>query len=184
MHQGTNYRYASWQPINTGKATIGTKPPYYGNIAVAAMVSPGDKHGGAHANVSIHNIPLPRIFEAAYATYANGTLARIAVINMFEYNYTTTNSSAPGPRPSSRYSFSVPGAVNGTARAVKLQRLMANGSDAISGVTFDGYSYNYELDEGRPVRLWNVTRGETVRINTDGLVSVDVPDSSAAILSF
>src|SRR3982075_1414196 len=32
MHQGTDYRYASWQPVQTNKTTIGTKPPYYGNI--------------------------------------------------------------------------------------------------------------------------------------------------------
>ena len=176
MHQGTNYRYASWQPVNTSKVTMGTKPPYYGNIAVAAMVSPGNQTG---ANVSILNIPLPSIFEAAYAAYVNGALARILVINMVEYNY-TTNTSTPNPRPSSNYSFSVSD-VNGIG--IKVQRLMANGSNAISGVTFDGYSYNYELDNGKPVLLKNVTRGETARI-TNGVITVGVPDSSVAILNF
>ncbi|MCJ1471762.1 hypothetical protein MMC13_000402 [Lambiella insularis] len=174
MHMGTDYRYASWQPITTNKTTIGTKPPYYGNIAVAAMMGKLTA-----ANVSISNIPMPSIYDAAYAAYVNDKLARIAVINMREYNY-TTNASASMARPSSSYSFSVG---PGCGSRVAVQRLMANGSDAISGITFDGYSYNYELDQGRPVLLQNVTRGEILGI-WGGVVAVDVPDSSAAILHF
>ena len=155
---------------------MGTKPPYYGNIAVATMVSPGNQ---TSVNVSVSNIALPNIFESAYGTYVKGALTRIAVINMVEYNY-TTNISTSSPRPSSNYSFSIPG-VN--RKEVSVQRLMANGSNTVSGVTFDGYSYNYELDNGKPVLLKNVTRGETLRV-MDGIVTVDVPDSSAAILNF
>lgn len=170
MHQGTDYRYSSWQPLTTNKTVIGTKPPYYGNIAVASMLRDLTK-----SEVSIANIPLPRIFESAYAAYADENLARIAVINMVEYNYTESI-----PRPSANYSFQVPSGCVG----VNVQRLMANGSDAISGITFDGYSYNYELQNGMPVLLSNVTRGETLGINHEGAVMVNVPDSSAAILNF
>jgi hypothetical protein len=60
MHQGTDYRYASWQPIQTDKTTIGTKPPYYGNIFVAAMIR-GD------SDVQVVNLPLTKDTEAAYA---------------------------------------------------------------------------------------------------------------------
>ena len=42
-------------------------------------------------------------------------------------------------------------------------------------------SFNYELDNGRPVKLDNVTVGETVQV-ADGAVSVVVPDSSAVVL--
>lgn len=38
MHMGTNYRYASWQPVTTDLAAVGTKAPYYGNVAVAAFL--------------------------------------------------------------------------------------------------------------------------------------------------
>lgn len=99
MHQGTDYRYASWQPIPTNKTTIGTKPPYYGNIAVAAML--GDLTKG---NVRIANLAL----ESAYV---DERLARIAVINMRAYNYTVNGTSAvlnPVARPSKVYSFEVP----------------------------------------------------------------------------
>ncbi|KAL1998863.1 hypothetical protein VTN02DRAFT_5464 [Thermoascus thermophilus] len=45
---------------------------------------------------------------------------------------------------------------------LSVQRLLANGRHAITGITRDGWSYNYELDGGKPVRLDNVTVGETV----------------------
>ena len=61
---------------------------------------------------------------------------------------------------------------------------MANGSDAITGVTFDGYSYNYDLEEGKPVVLHNVTRGQTVAVGGDGMMRLSVPRRSAAIVSF
>jgi len=38
LHMGTNYRYASWQHVSTNRMTIGTKPPYYDNIAVASFI--------------------------------------------------------------------------------------------------------------------------------------------------
>jgi len=62
-----------------------------------------------------------------------------------------------------------------------VRRLLANGSDALSGVTWDGWSYNYELNHGQPVRLDNITVGEEIVV-IDGVVSLDVPDSSAAVL--
>ena len=173
MHQGTDYRYASWQPIETNKTTIGTKPPYYGNIAVAAML--GDL---IQSIVSVLNLPLRSPMESAYATYTNGIMQRIAVINMVEYNYTTTNRTA---RPTANYNFQVPTTCGETAT---VRRLMANGSDAITGITFDGYSYNYELKNGMPVRLANSTRGEYIKVSKKGIVTVGVPYSSAAILEF
>ena len=59
---------------------------------------------------------------------------------------------------------------------------MANGSDAITGITFDGWSYNYELQEGRPVRLGNVTVGERVVVEEGGVVTVKVADASGVVL--
>ena len=180
MHQGTNYRYASWQPIETNITTIGTKPPYYGNIVVAAML------GNLVRNeVNIVNLPLPNAEESAYAAYVDGKLARLAVVNLREYNYTVAGllngPVNPVPRPSQNYTFSVPESCKGQWIGVK--RLYANGSDAISGITWDGWSYNYELERGRPVRLNNVTVGEKVLVKGE-TVSVGVLDSSAAILEF
>ena len=177
MHQGTNYRYQAWQPIETSKTSKGTKAPYYGNIAVAAFM--GDITTQAP---SIANLPLPDEQESAYAAYIDGKLDRVIVVNMMEYNATAGNKYINHyPRPIERYEFQLPTAYHGEA---EVQRLMANGSDAITGVTFDAYSYNYELNEGMPVLLHNVTRGEKVLVSKDGKMSIDVPRSSAAIVRF
>jgi hypothetical protein len=131
--------------------------------------------------VRIANLPLESELESAYAAYVNEKLARIAVINMRAYNYTVNGTSSvlnPVKRPSQDYSFQVLEECE-----VEVKRLYANGSDAISGITWDGWSYNWELDHGKPVRLHNVTVGETVRAE-DGLVKVTVQDSTAVILNF
>ncbi|KAK4938874.1 hypothetical protein LTR10_020781 [Elasticomyces elasticus] len=176
MHQGTNYRYASWQPIQTINETLGTKAPYYGNIMVAAFL--GDL---TTSNVSIADIELGRTYQNAYAAYVDGRLARIAIVQMNEWN--TTNGTA-GTRPSESFTFQVPPTASGAnIKGVSVQRLIANGSDAITGITFDGLSYNYELEQGKPVMLNNVTRGEVLQVAQNGVVSVDVPWSSAAILN-
>lgn len=176
MHQGVDYRYESWQPVQTNVTTKGTKAPYYGNIAVASML--GDL---THNSVQIANIPLSSELESAYAAYVDGTLERIAVVNMREYNYTVNGTSSvinPDSRPTQSYTFQVPEGVS----VVDVQRLAANGSDAITGITWDGWSYNWELDNGKPVRLHNVTTGEQVKVQ-QGIVVLDVDDSSAAIIN-
>jgi hypothetical protein len=60
---------------------------------------------------------------------------------------------------------------------------MANGSDAITGVTWNGISYNYDLDLGKPVRLSNGTSDEDVVVGKDGMFSVGLPFSSAAMIT-
>src|SRR5436305_15004677 len=102
---------------------------------------------------------------------------------MRQYNYTVNGTSSvinPVPRPSLSYEFQVPQGLNAK---VKIQQLWANGSDAITGITFDGYSYNCELNHGKPVRLRNVTVGEAAEVK-NGIVGVTVPDSFAVILNF
>lgn len=175
MHQGTDYRYQSWQPIQTSNTSVGTKAPYYGNIAVATFL------GDITSNPpSIVDLPLPREEESAYAAYINGKLDRVIIINMMEYNATAGDKYIDSyPRPKEKYEFQIPKVYQGKA---DVQWLMANGSDAITGVTFDGYSYNYDLDKGKPVLLHNVTRGETVSVSSDGKFSIEVPKSSAAII--
>ncbi|KAH6692587.1 beta-glucuronidase [Plectosphaerella plurivora] len=185
MHMGTDYRYASWQPITTAKTVTGTKPPYYGNIAVAAFLSPqvGPSVSG-NSTVSAVHIPLAGRRAAAYAAYVSSHLARLIVINLEAYNSTVNgtgevnNPDAPD-RPQFTYAFQLPGMHTGGAF---IQRLSANGSDAISGITWDGWSYNRELDGGKPVRLRNVTVGERVPINK-GVVKVKVAASEAVMIS-
>ncbi|OAA45029.1 glycoside hydrolase family 79 protein [Metarhizium rileyi] len=186
MHQGTNYRYQAWQPITTNLDTIGTKAPYYASVAVAHMSRRANQ-----VPVSISNIPLSSDAESAYAAHFSprggvGQLARLMVVNMHGYNTTVEGAGLqPLPNPPKRtvrkYRFLVQGVREGVSAVV--HRLMANGSDAITGITYDGWSYNHDLDEGKPVRLRNMTVGEEVLVK-GGHVEVHVADSSVAILSF
>ncbi|KAK3905880.1 hypothetical protein C8A05DRAFT_41265 [Staphylotrichum tortipilum] len=159
MHLGTNYRYAPWQPLTTPLSPIGTKAPYYGSITLASALGRGP--------ATVVEIPLNStanstglLPESAYAVYTHSgaRLARLVVINMRGYNTTVGGAGlVPLPSPPAR------GAVEkGTERGgeIAIHRLLANGSDAITGITFDGWSYNWELAEGMPVRLGNVTVGE------------------------
>lgn len=158
----------------------GTKAPYYGNIAAAAAL--GNLTRGA---VTVASMPLQSDMEAAYAIYERGHLRRVLAINMRGYNTTKDGAGIeplpqPEPRISRPYSFLVAGLRDHVN--VGVQRLMANGSDAITGITFDGWSYNYELDNGKPVKLQNVTTGEVLQVRK-GVVTVQVPDSSAVLLN-
>lgn len=144
--------------------------------------------------MSVAHIPLGNTTttESAYAAYvaATGALARVAILNMNGHNTTDGGTglglaapNATAARASRTYTLDVSAAALADGARVAVRRLCANGSDAISGISWDGWSYNYELDAGRPVRLANVTAGEAVRVS-GGLVVVSVPDSSAAMLDF
>lgn len=185
FHMGTNYRYQSWQPIETEKTEIGTKPPYYGNVAAAAFVGAA---GTRVAPVQLQGDDVSAETDVAYAAFTgdeDSALARILVLNLRAYNYTLNGTGGPDlnptPRPVRTYRFTNLDLGAGTEGTVR--RLHANGSDAVTGITWDGWSYNYELDNGRPVRLENVTVGETVKV-VDGGVEVQVPDSEAVVLDF
>ena len=179
MHQGTNYRYQAWQAIDTNITSKGTKAPYYGNVAVAAFL--GDL-SSSDALPAILNLPLPREKEAAYASYVKGKLARVILVNMDEFNATAGNEFVNGyERPVERYSLKLPHGVEG---CFGMRRLLANGSDAVTGVTFDRFSYNHELNGGLPVRQTNVTSGETADVGHGGMLEIDVSWSSAVIVDF
>lgn len=139
--------------------------------------------------VAVANVPLSTPAEAAYTAYSVATsgLVRAVVVNMHAYN-TTLGGSGLGEaanvsaRVVRAYTFDVSGGALRPGDRVAVRRLSANGSDAVSGVTWDGWSYNYELDGGRPVRLPNVTVGEYVTVTANGTIEVGVPDASAAVL--
>lgn len=171
FHQGTNFRYISWQPIDTKTNPASTRAPYYGNIAAAAFI--GNSTGQV---VRVGHLPMAKDTEATYAAYENDVLKRVLVINMSGYNYTSMTTS----RPSETYYFSAPTSCAGTGA---LHRLMANGSDSSTGVSWDGLSYAHELELGKPVRMLNETKGETAFVGQDGIFQVQVPWSSALMVS-
>jgi len=177
MQQGTGFLYNSWEPVQTPTTGISTLPPFYGNIMVATMLGDITKAVPQIVNIPLHD---SGDLVSGYACYVGGNqLARVAVIDMHEHNVTSTVE-----RGHRNYTFSIPSALNiADGTQVALQRLLAAGSDARYGITWDGWSYAYELDHGHPVKIINVTTNETVRVN-GGLVTVGLEDSSAVILNF
>ena len=188
-HQGTNYRYAAWQPVTTEKGEVGTKAPYYGSVAAASFLA-----GSAKENLQVTEIELDSdidpVHNVAYASYVNGQLARIAVLQMNDYNSSTgtftqaDGSVGTGARPTQSFTFQIPGAKYASGgQKVKVQRLIAEGSDAVSGTTFGGVSYDYGLGRGKPVVVKSVTNGvQMVQVASGGMLQIEVPFSSAAIV--
>jgi hypothetical protein len=144
-----------------------TLPPYYGNIATAAFL-------GKDTDLQVVDFPQSETLSV-YGAYAGGKLTRMAVLNMNEFN-----STEGGPRPSTDVSFTISGATNSSS--VTVQRLQAPGSDATSGVTFSGYSWDYNLGQGMPVNVNNASP-EVLNI-TSGAFTITIPDSEIAILQF
>ncbi|CAI7610721.1 unnamed protein product [Penicillium glandicola] len=162
FHQGLNYRYASWQPIESNGIPPTTRPPYYGQIMVANAI-------GQSKNTRIVNIPLSEETESAYAIYNGDRLSKLVVTNLRAFNQTTSD------RPSREYKFHVPA----QHKSARIERLTGPGSDALANITFGGISYDYALKEGKPVQQYS---NEKTRIR-NGLLTIEVPDSSAVLLT-
>ena len=184
MHISTDAHYNAWQPIGNAYSRVGTKAPYYGQIAAATML--GNVSVGA-PEVSITAIPVQVEGDgSAYAAFVDGKIARVAALNLREFN-SSSGYGAP-QRPSRSFHIILPEECRGALQQknVTAQRLTAPGSDSLFGISFDGYSYQYDLNQGRPVKLTNATVDEMVPLSAGygpvG-VSVDVPDSSAVVVN-
>lgn len=183
FHMGTNYHYSAWQAIQTSSTTKGTKAPFYGNLAAAAML--GDL---TNDQVQVSNLPIADSdgTEATYAIYQAGALSKIVAISLQEYNFTASGVATDSnlntvKRTNTTFTFDVDSSYNG--KTATIRRLLAPGADSITGITWDGYTFNYEVDNGKATRLTNITYGEDVTVS-GGKISVEVPESSAALLQF
>ena len=145
--------------------------PYYGKLAASKFL-------GASNATSVSEIPLgSSAYQSAYAAYAGGQLDRVAVLNMYEFNSTSTTA-----RPSSLYSFSVGTALAGSKWQV--ERLTAPGSDVKTNVTFGGYAYEYSsLGKGVRPSGRGSCQDRTIQVGNDGVLSVSVQNSEAVVLS-
>jgi hypothetical protein len=134
-------------------------------------------HSTSH--LAITHLPASTANTSFYTAHIDNTLTRILIIDLHTYNTTIQNYTTPFPRPIQTHQFVVPrGCQSGT-----IARLTANGSDAVTGITWEGKSYAYELAEGKGVRMGNVTQGECVDVDEKGGFSVDVAWSSAVVVS-
>jgi hypothetical protein len=126
---------------------------------------------GNSDNTRIVNIPLGEDTESAYAIYDGERLSKLVVTNLRAFNQTTT-----GTRPHRAYSFHV----SARHRSSKVERLIGPVSDALVDITFGRISYGYALRRGMPVSVHGL---EEVATGRDGVLAVEVPDSSAVLLS-
>ena len=169
VQQGGSFIYNSWQPDDQPGFPKATRPPYYGDITVASALGDATNHNIQIASFDIGGSPET---DCGYVVYQDGALARIVAINLVEWNATQSG------RPNETYTFTLPN----TCSNATVARLIADGSDVTTGITFNGYSYSVELANGMPVKLDNATSDEPVAIE-GGVLSVTVPHSSAAIVS-
>lgn len=157
-----NYRYASWQPIESKGVPPTTRPPYYGQVMVASAI-------GQSKDTRIVNIPLSEDTESAYAIYNGDRLSKLVVTNLRAFSQTTSD------RLHREYKFHVPT----QHKSAMIERLIGPGSDALDNITFGGISYDHGLKEGKPVQQH---ANEETRI-VNGLLTITVPDSSAVLLT-
>ncbi|KAJ5952165.1 uncharacterized protein N7479_010578 [Penicillium vulpinum] len=166
FHQALNYRYTSWQPILSKGIPPATRAPYYGQVMVASAF-------GRSKNARVANIPLSGDKEAAYGIYEGKKLSKLVVLNLQTFNQT-----AFGNRLTREYKFNVPR----HTKRVKIERLIAPGSDSTGNITFGGISYDYGLKRGKPTLVDAKEKNQFVKVK-NGVLRVDVPDSSAVLLT-
>jgi hypothetical protein len=126
---------------------------------------------GKTQDTRIVNIPLSGDTEAAYGIYNGNKVSKVVALNLREHNATSKEN-----RPSQQFKFHVPG-----QHRANIERLTAPGSDSATGVTFGGISYDYARNNG--LRVIVDGRKENLDVE-DEVLSVDVPDSSAVLISF
>ena len=165
FHQSGTSPYAAWSP-STNPPT--TNSPYYGNIMAAAAV-------GKAPNIGIAYLDLGNADErtSAYVLYEGSQLKRVVLLNMIEYR-----SDSGIPRPNSTFTITVPHGV----KEARVERLTAPGAEVLSGITFGGVSYDYVLNQGKPVIVDTAATKEKLKITKPGTLSIVLKDSEGAIL--
>ncbi|KAJ6023161.1 Glycoside hydrolase superfamily [Penicillium canescens] len=126
---------------------------------------------GKSDNSRIVNTPLGENTDSVYAICDGRRLTKLVVVNLRAFAQTTT-----GTRPHRAYNFHVPA----RHRSANVERLIGPGSDALVNITFRGIFYDYALRRGMPVPVHALEEVARVR---DGVLTVEVPVSSAVLLS-
>jgi len=163
--------YSAWAPVTSGSNPPTTLPTYYEKLAAAAFL--GDTKVTAVEEITFSS----SLYQSAYAAYNGARLARIAFLNMKQYNSTSATA-----RPTSTYTYSVDSELAGTTWVV--ERLAAPGSNVRTGITFAGHAYDYSsIGNGVDERSSHCSWDQTVKAGSEGVLSVRVKDSQAVVLT-
>jgi len=168
MHMTDNSFAAPWQPIENYNRGTYVRSTYYAWVAMDQLI-------GRACSTQLVNIPIyqpPQNYAnrlGVYATYQQGNLAAIVLMNTRIANATEAN------KPSMQFNLSLPTLAGQT---LYLATLTADGADSFSNTTFNGLSYEQSGD-GTATTV-PITDG-TVQVGTDGTVLITVRDSQAII---
>ena len=141
MNQCNGCNFASWWPGNGG--TDGAvHAQYYGLAFVADWLGlRGPSHSGVLRVASLWDAKFPNV--SPYAGYVGGVLDRVAVVDLNEWNMTSTST-----RPSRTVTLDVPPTVKGA----ELRRLKGKGTDALAAdITYAGMKYTPQTPKGERV---------------------------------
>ena len=167
VQQGTGFAFDSWQPIYINE-TVAPRvlPSWYGDIFIADVV-------GTASDVQVANIDLGRDTLTAYSVYVSGVLARYVLVNLEEWNSSTTY-----PRPRETISLSVPTYVT----IAELSYLNAPGAESMTSITWAGQSWNYSAQAVSQVEVTGPSKSTMLNVQ-NGTVELTLHASEAALVT-
>jgi hypothetical protein len=174
LHQGTSYRYAAWLPIVVNGTGPLVKPPYYGHIFVAKFLRSSN-------TTQINNIDLSSDYYSAYAAYESGTLSRVGILNLQAWDPPNSTDASTDATDRPKTTFNLGPLKDYKSATVEL--MTAPGATYDTNITVAGMSYDYDLAEGRGVRVGKDIVA-TLHPGSDGSFSVDVEASQAVVVTF
>ncbi|KAJ5662692.1 hypothetical protein N7462_011618, partial [Penicillium macrosclerotiorum] len=160
--QGTTFGYAGWVPVEYNGQEPHVRPPLYGQLVAADVI-------GRNPTVKIKSLDLGLWNLSAYALYESEILSKYVVINLDEWNTTTTY-----PRPAQKISISVPDDIS----SAEARRLVGPGANSVDDISWAGFSWNYT--NGRLGRF-GVRHSEMLDVN-NGVLTVSLPSSQAIVV--
>ena len=138
MAQCTVCNFRAWTPVARGGALPNLQAQYYGLYFVSEWLGLGRSSAQSLRVRSLFDKAHPNL--SAYAGYRDNTLERVAVIDLNEWNATSS-----GPRPERWIALPVPA---GVARG-ELRRLTGSGTDAPAGnMTYRNLRFTLEHPGG------------------------------------
>lgn len=136
----------------------------YGQIVTADVI-------GKHPDVRVAELQLSRPDFSAYAVYQADKLAKYVLVNLDEWNSTTTYA-----RPVQNVALDVPSG----AKQAQIQRLTAPGSNVETNVTWGGLSWDFQ--DGRLVQSGASTI-RTVSVK-DSKLNVKISSTECLVVTF
>lgn len=171
MHMTDNSNASAWQPIRVYDEDPHVRPNYYSFAAFDQIIGPT-----CQARVGGGVLDQPGDYQgylAVYDVYQNDQLASVVLINSKPANVSEANKA------SMVFDLTFDSSLSG--EEVHLALLTNDGADAKSGTTWNGISYE-DNGDGTPKTVDDTEH--TMKIGSDGTLSVDVRDTQAIVVNF